>query len=79
MRNNSLRQQAWQNKQQATIFKKVALITPNQSIEEAQHVQTQPNSYNNNYHQHSELKWLEKLMNEMNNFKEGQNADNCLK
>jgi len=35
MRNNSLRQQAWQNKQQATIFKKVALLTPNGSVEEA--------------------------------------------
>ena len=63
MRNNSLRQQAWQNKQQATIFKKVALLTPNESIEEVSHVQTQPNSYKTNYHQHSELKWLEKLMN----------------
>lgn len=34
MRNNSLRQQAWQNKQQATLFKKVTQLTPNESVEE---------------------------------------------
>ena len=62
MRNNSLRQQAWQNKQQATIFKKVTQLTPNESIEDSEHVHTKPNSYKNNYYQHSELKWLEKLV-----------------
>ena len=58
MRNNSLRQQAWQNKQQANIFKKVTQLTPNLAFDENQPPSTQSNSFKTNHNEHSEIKWL---------------------
>jgi len=62
MRNNSLRQESWQRKQQSLLFKKFTQLTPNPSSNPHSPPLPQSNSYAVNYQQHSEIKWLEKLV-----------------
>lgn len=62
MRNNSLRQQLiWQNKQQTYLFKK---ITKN-NYDDSPSPSTNPLTVKHYNEQHSELRWLDKIGDEV--------------
>lgn len=67
MRNNSLRQQViWHNRQQAQLHRKIQRIAPPELSlpHPAANAQTLPNP-------HPELQWLEKMVSEFHNYREG--------
>lgn len=70
MHNNSLRRQiAWQNRHQSRIIRKSIRFAPEDSPAPAGHSSNTIIRVSNDCNQHSELKWLEKVVFDMKRYK----------
>lgn len=70
MHNNSLRRQiAWQNRNQSRILRKNTRFVPEDSPTPPDHSSNTIIRVSNDCNQHSELKWLEKVVSDMKRYK----------